>query len=106
MVARRCPWWLAWAALWVTGLAAMIVVLERRPAPYQFQGSWITNRSTAEALKHERYCYLARAGPCVGEDRHPQLAERIGLGVTRARKTTSHQQAAKAWARLKWARRN
>jgi len=36
-----------------------------------------TYRSTAEALKHERYLYLAKAGPYVGEDRHRPLAERI-----------------------------
>jgi Protein of unknown function (DUF4231) len=44
---------------------------------YQFQEHWITYRSTAEALKQERYLYLARAGPSMGEDRHRQLAERI-----------------------------
>ncbi len=37
----------------------------------------ITYRSTAEALRHERYLYLANAGPYLAEDRHSQLAERI-----------------------------
>jgi hypothetical protein len=64
--------------VWVTGgLAAVIVVLEGAQHLYQLQEHWITYRSTAEALKHERYLYLANAGPYVGEDRHGQLAERI-----------------------------
>jgi hypothetical protein len=41
------------------------------------QERWIGHRSTAEVLKDERYLYLARAGPYVGEDRHKLLAERI-----------------------------
>src|SRR5215217_9184292 len=62
----------------VTGaLAAVIVVLEGAQHLYQFQEHWITYRSTAEALKHERYLYLVEAGPYLGEDRHRQLAERI-----------------------------
>lgn len=48
------------------GLAAVIVVLEGVQHLYQFQEHWITYRSTAEALKHERYLYLAKAGPYLG----------------------------------------
>ena len=83
--------------VWVTGgLAAVIVVLEGAQHLYQLQEHWITYRSTAEALKHERYLYLANAGPYVGEDRHRQLAERIE-GLTsqeHAKWTASQQQAA------------
>jgi len=64
--------------VWVTGgLAAVIVVLEGTQHLYQFQEHWIAYRSTAEALKHERYLYLAGAGPYAGDDRHSQLAERL-----------------------------
>ena len=64
--------------VWVTGgLAAVIVVLESVQHLYQFQEHWITYRSTAEALKHERYLYLAQAGPYAEGDRHRQLAERL-----------------------------
>jgi Protein of unknown function (DUF4231) len=64
--------------VWVTGgLAAVIVVLEGAQHLYQFQEHWITYRSTAEALKHERYLYLAKAGPYAGDDRYRQLAERL-----------------------------
>jgi hypothetical protein len=64
--------------VWVTGgLAALIVVLEGAQHLYQLQEHWITYRSTAGALKHERYLYLAKAGPNSGEDRHLQLPERL-----------------------------
>jgi hypothetical protein len=82
--------------VWVTGgLAAVIVVLEGAQHLYQFQEQWITYRSTAEALQHECYLSLARAGPYVGEDRQRQLAERIEGLVSQehAKWTASHQQA-------------
>ncbi len=81
--------------VWVTGgLAAVIVVLEGAQHLYQFQEHWITYRSTAEALKHERYLYLAKAGPYGGEDHHRQLAERLEGLVSQehAKWTTSHQE--------------
>jgi hypothetical protein len=80
--------------VWVTGsLAAIIVVLEGAQHLYQFQEHWITYRATAEALKHERFLYLARAGPYVEEDRHSQLAERIeGLVSQEHAKWTASQQ--------------
>jgi Protein of unknown function (DUF4231) len=63
--------------VWVTGgLAAVVVVLEGAQHLFQFQEHWITYRATAEALKHERYLYLAQAGPYGGEDRRGQLATR------------------------------
>jgi hypothetical protein len=64
--------------VWLTGgLAAVIVILEGTQHLYQFQQNWITYRSTAEALKHEQYLYLAKAGPYSDGDRHMHLAERI-----------------------------
>ena len=64
--------------VWVTGgLAAVVVVLEGIQHIFQFQEHWITYRSTAEALKNERYLYLAKAGPYAGEDRNRVLAERV-----------------------------
>ena len=80
--------------VWVTGgLASVIVVLEGGQHLYQFQEHWITYRSTAEALKHERYLYLAKAGPYVGEDRHSQLAERLEglISQEHAKWTASHR---------------
>ena len=64
--------------VWVTGgLAAVVVVLEGAQHLFQFQQNWITYRSTAEQLKHERYLYLAKAGPYAEGDRRRQLAERL-----------------------------
>ena len=82
--------------VWVTGgLAAVIVVLEGAQHVYQFQEHWITYRSTAEALKHERFLYLAEAGPYAGEDRHSQLAERLeGLVSQEHAKWTASQRSA------------
>jgi hypothetical protein len=66
--------------VWVTGgLAAVVVVLEAIQHIFQFQEHWITYRSTAEALKNERYLYLAKAGPYAGEDRDRVLAERVAV---------------------------
>jgi hypothetical protein len=51
-------------SVYVTGgLGAAIVVLEGIQGLYQFQQNWTTYRSTAEALKHEKYLWLAKAGP-------------------------------------------
>jgi len=40
-----------------------VVVLESVQGLYQFQQNWTSHRSTAEGLKHERFLWLARAGP-------------------------------------------
>ena len=80
--------------VWVTGgLAAVIVVLEGAQHLYQYQEHWITYRSTAEALKHERYLYLALAGPYAGDSRHSQLAERLEglISQEHAKWTASHR---------------
>ncbi|HEX6876484.1 MAG TPA: DUF4231 domain-containing protein [Nocardioidaceae bacterium] len=80
--------------VYVTGsLAAVIVVLEGAQHLYQLQEHWITYRSTAEALKHERYLYVAQAGPYLGADRSRQLAERIEglISQEHAKWVTSHQ---------------
>lgn len=69
--------------VWLTGsLAAAIVVLEGAQHVFQFQQNWIIYRSTAEALKRERYLYLAQAGEYAGEDRHPRLAERLEILIS------------------------
>lgn len=58
-------------------LGAVVLTLEAIQQLFQWQTTWVQYRSTAEALKHERYLYLACAGPYVGEDRHRVLAEQI-----------------------------
>lgn len=58
-------------------LAAVVVVAEGAQQLYQWQTTWVQYRSTAEALKREKYLYLAEAGPYRVKDRHRVLAERI-----------------------------
>lgn len=82
------------SAVWVTGgLASLIVVLEGTQHLFQLQEHWIGYRSTAEALKRERYLYLAQAGPYVREDRHRLLAEQVEalLSKEHASWTAQHQ---------------
>ena len=45
------------------GLGALIVVLEGLLQMNQYQQNWINYRSTCEALKHEKFLFLAEAGP-------------------------------------------
>ncbi len=59
-------------------LGATIVVLEGLQQLFQFQQNWITYRTTAEALKHEQFLYLAEAGPYAAAPRPlALLAERV-----------------------------
>ena len=58
-------------------LGAVVVVLEGIQHLNQYQSNWISYRATAEALKHEKYLFLARAGPYTGPQAEPLLAERI-----------------------------
>jgi hypothetical protein len=65
------------AAVATAVAAAVVVVLEGVQQLYQWQANWIMYRSTAEALKHERFLYQAMAGPYRGNDRRLVLAEKI-----------------------------
>ena len=59
-------------------LGAVVVVMEGLQQLFQFQQNWIAYRGTAEALKHEKFLYLASAGPYAGTDgRDRLLAERV-----------------------------
>lgn len=48
---------------YVAGLGAFIAAIEGAQHLYQWHHNWITYRSTCEALRHEKYCYLERAEP-------------------------------------------
>ena len=59
-------------------LGGAIVVLEGFLQLNQYQQNWSSYRSTCEALKHEKFLFLGRAGPYAGvEDGRPLLADRI-----------------------------
>lgn len=62
----------------IVALAVLVVALEGMLQLNQYHANWISYRSTCEALKHEKYLYLAGAGLYAdGATRHALLAERI-----------------------------
>jgi uncharacterized protein DUF4231 len=73
------------AAAWVPGvLGAVVVVVEGLQQLNQYQQLWTSYRSTAEALKHEKYLFLGHASPYNGEgEQLPLLAERVEELVSR-----------------------
>lgn len=80
----------------VGGAGALIVVLEGLQQLQQYQQNWTTYRATCERLKHERFLYLAHAGP-YGAAPVPEalLAERVeGLVSQEHAAWTSQQQEA------------
>ena len=66
-------------SVWAAGaLGGVIVVLEGLQHVNQYQNNWTAYRSTCEALRHEKYLYLAEAGPYAAATRPiALLAERI-----------------------------
>jgi len=59
-------------------LGGVVLVIEAVLHLNQYQQNWLTYRSTAEALKHEKYLYLAGAGHYRAvADPHALLAERV-----------------------------
>lgn len=66
---------------WITsGAGAVIAILEGVQHMNQYSTLWVTYRSTAEKLKHEKYLFLSAVGPYRGdseEERLCLLAERV-----------------------------
>ncbi len=59
-------------------LGGAIVVLEGVQGINQFQRNWIAYRTTCEQLKHEKYLWLAKAGPySIAAKPEALLAERV-----------------------------
>jgi hypothetical protein len=92
--AESSPAWL------ISGIGALILVLEGVQQLQQYQQNWTTYRSTSERLKHEKFLFLARAGPyAAAEQPEALLAERVeGLVSQEHAAWASHQEkpAAKA----------
>jgi hypothetical protein len=63
----------------VVGLFGVtIAIIEGAQQVCQYHANWITYRSTCEALKHEKFLYLGKAGPYAeAADPRVLLAERI-----------------------------
>jgi hypothetical protein len=83
------------APVWVIGGGgAAIVVLESLQQLQQYQQHWTTYRATCEQLKHEKFLFLAHAGP-YGTAADPQalLAERVESLVSQEHAAwVSHQE--------------
>lgn len=80
-------------------LGVLITVLEGLLHLNQYQQLWNTYRSTCEALKHEKFIYLAAAGPYANvTDPRAVLAERVESLVSQehAQWSSVQQQAGKA----------
>lgn len=80
-------------------LGALIALLEAIQQLNQYHHNWITYRSTAEALKHEKYLFLSNAGP-YGSAANPKtlLAERVESLVSQehAKWAATQEQTGKA----------
>jgi hypothetical protein len=86
----------------IAGLGVMITILEGFLHLNQYQQLWGTYRSTCEALKHEKYVYVAKAGPYAdAADAHALLAERVESLVSQehAQWNSFQQQAGKSDAK-------
>jgi Protein of unknown function (DUF4231) len=65
------------------GLGVLITILEGLLHLNQYQRNWTNYRSTCEALKHEKFVYLAKAGPyATAPDPRALLAERVEATVS------------------------
>jgi hypothetical protein len=86
--AESAPAWL------ISGVGALILVLEGVQQLQQYQQNWTTYRSTAERLKHEKFLFLARAGPyAAAANPEALLAERVeGLVSQEHAAWASHQE--------------
>ena len=78
-------------------LGVLITVLEGILQLNQYQQTWVTYRATCEAMKHEKFTYLARAGVyAAASDPRALLAERIEtIGSQENSKWASLQQPQK-----------
>jgi hypothetical protein len=62
----------------IGGLGVLITVLEGLLHLNQYQENWSSYRATSESLKHEKFMFLAKAGPYAdAADPRVALAERI-----------------------------
>jgi hypothetical protein len=72
--------------------AAVVVVLEGVQQLFQWQTNWLQYRSTAEALKHEKFLYEAGAEPYNDSAARQRLAERIEALLVKEHGQWEHSQ--------------
>lgn len=60
------------------GLGVLIAVMEGLQQLNQYNSNWTSYRATSEALKHEKFLYLEKAGPYLAaQNAQAMLAERV-----------------------------
>jgi hypothetical protein len=80
-------------------LGLVILVVEGLQQLNQYQANWISYRSTCEALRHEKYLFLANAGPYAKIERPLELlAERTEglISQEHAKWVSAYQDVGKA----------
>ena len=76
---------------WIAAaLGFLVLMIEALQQLNQYQQNWIAARSTCEALKHEKYLYLAGAGPYGNTD---SIARRLALLAERTEQLVSREHA-------------
>jgi uncharacterized protein DUF4231 len=82
-------------------LGVLITVFEGTLQLNQFHENWIEYRATCESLRHEKYMFMAGAGPYTGvENPRALLAERVEALVSQesAKWASMQQQSSKGQA--------
>ncbi|MFD6221450.1 DUF4231 domain-containing protein [Nocardia asteroides] len=84
-------------AVVTASIAAAVVAAEGALQLYQWQSNWIRYRATAEALKREKYLFLAKTGPYRDTGRRRVLADRTEaiLAAENASWTAVHEETDK-----------
>ncbi|MFL6352577.1 MAG: DUF4231 domain-containing protein [Bryobacteraceae bacterium] len=60
------------------GLGVLIAIMEGLQQLNQYNSNWTSYRATSEALKHEKFLYLEKAGPYLtAQNGQAMLAERV-----------------------------
>jgi hypothetical protein len=60
------------------GLGVLIAIMEGLQQLNQYNSNWTSYRATSEALKHEKFLYLEKAGPYLAaQNAQAMLAERV-----------------------------
>ena len=77
----------------LAALGALILAIEGLQQLMQFHQGWLTFRSTAEDLKHEKYLYGATAGP-YQQSKYPHalLAERVEVRISTETRRWEHRE--------------
>ena len=72
-----------WIRFCIAILGAIVTISAGIISLYQFRKNWIEYRSTAEALKHEKFMFKTKTGPYSKGEAFPVFVERIEALISR-----------------------